>query len=85
MRTRDAAQRRLHQVEAPDLLGGRELGFGSDLDVLFVYREAGEVDFEGPERATRVAQRTMRLLSQPDGEGPGYSTDARLRPSGSHG
>jgi glutamate-ammonia-ligase adenylyltransferase len=66
-------------------LGGRELGFGSDLDVLFVYREAGEVDFEAPERATRVAQRTMRLLSQPDGEGPGYATDARLRPSGSHG
>jgi glutamate-ammonia-ligase adenylyltransferase len=66
-------------------LGGRELGFGSDLDVLFVYREASAVDFERPERATRLAQRAMRLLSQPDAEGPGYSTDARLRPSGSHG
>jgi len=85
------AQHDLHEEDLPLVvcglgkLGGRELGFGSDLDVLFVYREAGEVDYERPERATRVAQRTMRLLSQPDGEGPGYSTDARLRPSGSHG
>lgn len=83
-----------HDLHAEDLplaicglgkLGGRELGFGSDLDVLFVYREGGGVDYELPERATRLAQRTMRLLSQPDAEGPGYSTDARLRPSGSHG
>ncbi|MEZ4253094.1 MAG: hypothetical protein R3B99_33210 [Polyangiales bacterium] len=32
-----------------------------------------------------VAQRTLRLLSQLDAEGPGYEIDTRLRPSGSHG
>ncbi|MFO0685571.1 MAG: bifunctional [glutamate--ammonia ligase]-adenylyl-L-tyrosine phosphorylase/[glutamate--ammonia-ligase] adenylyltransferase [Sandaracinus sp.] len=70
-------------------LGSRELGFGGDLDLVFVYDEEGET--AGPhvvthsEHFTRAAQRTMRLLAQPDGEGPGWATDTRLRPSGSQG
>ncbi len=70
-------------------LGSRELGFGGDLDLVFVFDEDGET--LGPrsighvELFTRIAQRTMRLLSQPDAEGPGYATDTRLRPSGSQG
>jgi glutamate-ammonia-ligase adenylyltransferase len=70
-------------------LGSRELGFGGDLDLVFVYDEDGETT--GPrsvthsEHFTRVAQRTMRLLAQPDAEGPGWATDTRLRPSGSQG
>lgn len=61
-------------------LGGEELGFGSDLDLLFLFEGDAEI-----ERQTRVAQATMRFLSQLDAEGPGYETDARLRPSGSQG
>jgi glutamate-ammonia-ligase adenylyltransferase len=63
-------------------LGGREIGYGSDLDLLFVYEDA---DDDAPERFARIAQRVLRLLGAPHGEGPGYDLDTRLRPSGSHG
>jgi len=71
-------------VSALGKLGGGELGFGGDLDLFFAYdrRDAQPDDLE---RATRVAQRTMRLLSQQDAEGEGYETDIRLRPGGSQG
>ena len=69
-------------VVAMGKLGGRELGYGSDLDVLFVYEDA---DDEAAERSARIAQRVLRLLGTPHGEGPGYELDTRLRPSGSHG
>ena len=64
-------------------LGGGELGFGGDLDLVFLYGDGA--DPSDAEVCTRVAQRTMRLLSQPDVEGRGYETDTRLRPSGSQG
>jgi glutamate-ammonia-ligase adenylyltransferase len=64
-------------------LGGRELGYGSDLDLLFVYEAPGDED--APERYARIAQRVLRLLGTAHGEGPGYDLDTRLRPSGSHG
>ena len=63
-------------------LGGREIGYGSDLDLLFVH-EAD--DDEAPERFARIAQRVLRLVGAPHGEGPGYELDTRLRPSGSNG
>jgi glutamate-ammonia-ligase adenylyltransferase len=66
-------------------LGARELGFGGDLDLVFVFGDSGAADPERADRATRVAQRAMRMLSQPDAAGPGYATDTRLRPSGSQG
>ena len=63
-------------------LGGRELGYGSDLDLFFVYEASDE---EAPERLARVAQRVLRLVGTPHDEGPGYELDTRLRPSGSQG
>ncbi len=63
-------------------LGGREIGYGSDLDLFFVYEGGSDAVTE---RAARVAQRVMRLLETPHAEGPGYALDARLRPSGSQG
>ena len=63
-------------------LGGRELGYGSDLDLFFVYEASDE---DAPERLARVAQRVLRLVSTPHDEGPGYELDTRLRPSGSQG
>ncbi len=65
-------------------LGGRELGYGSDLDLLFVY-EAAVGDDETAERFARIAQRVLRLVGTSHGEGTGYELDTRLRPSGSHG
>ena len=76
-------------VVALGKLGARELGWGSDLDLVFLYDAEGEST--GPrvldhvEYFTRVAQHTLRLLSQADREGPGYATDTRLRPFGAQG
>jgi glutamate-ammonia-ligase adenylyltransferase len=63
-------------------LGGREIGYGSDLDLLFVYESDDE---DAPERYARIAQRVLRLVGAPHEEGSGYELDTRLRPSGNHG
>jgi len=63
-------------------LGGREIGYGSDLDLLFVHEAS---DDAASERTSRIAQRILRLLETPHGEGPGYVLDTRLRPSGNQG
>jgi glutamate-ammonia-ligase adenylyltransferase len=70
-------------VIAMGKLGGREIGYGSDLDLLFVYDD--DPKSEGGEVHARIAQRVLRLLGAPHGEGPGYELDTRLRPSGNHG
>jgi len=75
-------------VIAMGKLGGKEIGYGSDLDLFFVYRDGDPDGKEGGdafERAVHHAQRALRLLSIPHGEGPGYELDTRLRPSGHHG
>jgi glutamate-ammonia-ligase adenylyltransferase len=73
-------------VIAVGKLGGRDIGYGSDLDVLFIYDPAAAPD---PDEAApyfvRRAQRIIRSLSEPNPAGPGYELDTRLRPSGSHG
>lgn len=63
-------------------LGGREIGYGSDLDLVFVHEE---IDEENAANVIRVAQRALRLLDAPHGDGAGYELDTRLRPSGSQG
>jgi glutamate-ammonia-ligase adenylyltransferase len=76
-------------VVALGKLGGRELGYHSDLDQLFVYSGPGET--EGPRRSSnhehfaRVAQRLIGHLSLRLREGSLYPVDTRLRPSGSAG
>ncbi|HEY2514280.1 MAG TPA: bifunctional [glutamate--ammonia ligase]-adenylyl-L-tyrosine phosphorylase/[glutamate--ammonia-ligase] adenylyltransferase [Polyangiaceae bacterium] len=69
-------------VIAMGKLGGGEIGYGSDLDLFFVYDDPAE---DAPDRFVRIAQRVMRLLSAPHGDGPGYELDTRLRPSGNQG
>ena len=67
-------------------LGSREFGYLSDLDLMFVYQPPGGAEQEAmPQKVVRLAQRLMRMLSTPLQEGPGYSVDAELRPSGSYG
>ncbi len=77
-------------VLAMGKLGGREIGYGSDLDVVFVYdpealARVGLDPFDAPEVYGRVATRVIRLLSSPHVEGPGFELDTRLRPSGEQG
>jgi glutamate-ammonia-ligase adenylyltransferase len=70
-------------IVAMGKLGGFELSYGSDLDLFFVYQETE--DDALMERYVRVAQRVLRLIDVPHGEGPGYALDTRLRPSGNQG
>ena len=62
-------------------LGGRELGYAADLDVVFVY--TGEDD--AIEHFSRLAQRLLGALRQRTVRGRLYEVDTRLRPSGSSG
>jgi glutamate-ammonia-ligase adenylyltransferase len=70
-------------------LGGRELGYASDLDLLFVYRHDGTTT--GPERIShpeyfsRLADRVTKILTSITQEGAAYRVDARLRPGGQKG
>lgn len=60
-------------------LGGREITFNSDLDVIFVF--SGEVR----EADTKTAQRLLRMLTSYTRDGIAYNVDTRLRPEGSKG
>ena len=73
-------------------LGGEELGFASDLDLVFVYdgRRAqamsdGARPIEGARWYQRLAQRVMNWLTVPTRAGRLYEVDTRLRPDGSKG
>jgi glutamate-ammonia-ligase adenylyltransferase len=70
-------------------LGGKELNYSSDIDLMFVYGGAGETD--GPEPVSnkefykKVANQCTALLSSYTSEGQCYRVDLRLRPDGSLG
>ncbi|ODV13216.1 MAG: glutamine-synthetase adenylyltransferase [Rhodanobacter sp. SCN 68-63] len=73
-------------------LGGEELGFASDLDLVFVYdsrRAAAMSDgarpLEGSRWYQRLAQRVMNWLTVLTRAGRLYEVDTRLRPDGSKG
>jgi glutamate-ammonia-ligase adenylyltransferase len=77
-------------VLAMGKLGGLEIGYGSDLDVVFVYDPealvgAGLDPLDAQEIFGRAATRVIRLISAPHEEGPGFELDTRLRPSGEQG
>ncbi len=73
-------------VIAVGKLGGREIGYGSDLDVLFVFDPAAAPsEDEAAHYFSKVAQRVIRLISEPHPAGPGYELDTRLRPTGGAG
>ena len=69
-------------------LGGKELGYASDLDVVFVYdnsSDSDDGDDGAPERYARLAQRLIAWLTSLTGAGRMYEVDARLRPDGQSG
>ncbi|WP_020662316.1 bifunctional [glutamine synthetase] adenylyltransferase/[glutamine synthetase]-adenylyl-L-tyrosine phosphorylase [Amycolatopsis benzoatilytica] len=66
-------------------LGGAELGYGSDADVLFVCEPAGEApDAEALRFASSVAETVRKILGAPSAD-PALEVDADLRPEGRSG
>ncbi|WP_126944810.1 bifunctional [glutamate--ammonia ligase]-adenylyl-L-tyrosine phosphorylase/[glutamate--ammonia-ligase] adenylyltransferase [Xanthomonas sp. BRIP62409] len=73
-------------------LGGLELGFGSDLDLVFLYDHPRQVEASDGKRPldagrwfARLAQKVMTLLAAETGAGRLYEIDVRLRPDGGKG
>ncbi len=72
-------------------LGGRELIYGSDLDIVFVYTGDPQERTDGPrelslhEYYVKLGQRMISALTLRTREGFVFNVDARLRPSGSAG
>ena len=71
-------------------LGGQELNFSSDIDLIFVYPESGET--QGLRRSidnqmffTRLGQKLITALNQQTADGFVYRVDMRLRPFGESG
>ena len=83
---RDARRKHREQAQfaiiAYGKLGGRELGYASDLDLVFLYDDdhpdAGEI-------YARLAQRINTMLSSHTASGRLYEVDLRLRPNGESG
>ncbi|KGQ18257.1 Glutamate-ammonia-ligase adenylyltransferase [Lysobacter dokdonensis DS-58] len=72
-------------------LGGEELGFGSDLDLVFLYdappgaHSAGARALDASRWFARLAQKVVALLGTVTGAGRLYDVDVRLRPDGAKG
>jgi glutamate-ammonia-ligase adenylyltransferase len=63
-------------------LGGKELGYASDLDIVFLYDDDND---DAGENYARLAQRINNWLNSTTAAGVLYETDLRLRPNGAAG
>jgi [glutamine synthetase] adenylyltransferase / [glutamine synthetase]-adenylyl-L-tyrosine phosphorylase len=63
-------------------LGGRELGYASDLDLIFLYDDPHP---DAAENYARLAKNINAMLSSYTSSGRLYETDLRLRPNGASG
>jgi [glutamine synthetase] adenylyltransferase / [glutamine synthetase]-adenylyl-L-tyrosine phosphorylase len=76
-------------VIAMGKLGGGELNFSSDIDLVLLFPEHGETDgarpIENEEFFRRLAQGLVRLLETPTHDGFVFRVDLRLRPFGDSG
>ncbi len=72
-------------------LGGEELNFGSDLDLVFLHDAPADAESDGTRPldaarwAARLAQKVVALLGAVTGAGRLYEVDVRLRPDGAKG
>ena len=90
----EGAQRRAISICAVGYgkLGGLELGYASDLDLVFLHDSRGERQetdgarpIDNPLFFVRLAQRMVHLLTMHSAAGRLYEVDVRLRPSGKGG
>ena len=78
-------------VVAYGKMGGLEMGYKSDLDLVFLHNAKpnqvtdGERSIDAGTFFMRLGQRIIHLLSTPTAAGIAYETDMRLRPSGNSG
>jgi glutamate-ammonia-ligase adenylyltransferase len=63
-------------------LGGKELGYGSDLDIVFVYEDTHE---RAGEIYAAFVRKLINWLTVKTGEGDLYEIDTALRPNGNSG
>jgi len=63
-------------------LGGKELGYGSDLDIVFVFEDEDE---RAPEIYASLVRKLINWLTVKTGEGDLYEIDTALRPNGNSG
>ncbi len=63
-------------------LGGKELGYGSDLDIVFVFDDDDE---RAPEVYAAFARKLINWLTVKTGEGDLFEIDTALRPNGNSG
>jgi len=90
---REKASERYGPAETPfailglGKLGGWEMGYGSDLDLVFVYAADAPpgARVSNSEYFAAVAAHTIRILKEPTRYGVLYDIDARLRPDGKKG
>jgi len=70
-------------------LGGRELNFSSDIDLIFAFPQAGQTDggkaLDNSEFFLRLGQRLIKMLNESTVDGFVYRVDMRLRPFGEAG
>lgn len=70
-------------------LGGRELNFSSDIDVMFFYTDSGQTNgvrsISNQEFFTSIAQKFIRVFSDITADGFVFRVDCRLRPFGDSG
>ncbi|MBT0461942.1 bifunctional [glutamate--ammonia ligase]-adenylyl-L-tyrosine phosphorylase/[glutamate--ammonia-ligase] adenylyltransferase [Morganella morganii] len=71
-------------------LGGGELNFSSDIDLIFAYPEngvtqGGRRELENAQFFTRLGQKIIRMLDHATADGFVYRVDMRLRPFGDSG
>ena len=69
-------------------LGGNELNYSSDIDLLYLYGDGAEpatAPISNREYFVRLAQQVTEILSRPTAEGAVFRIDLRLRPQGNEG
>ena len=69
-------------------LGGNELNYSSDVDLMYIYGDGEEpprTPVSNREYFIRLAQHTTDILSRITGDGPVFRIDLRLRPQGGEG
>jgi len=70
-------------------LGGRELNFSSDIDLIFAYPEPGQTDgarvLDNQQFFIRLGQMLIKILNDNTADGFVYRVDMRLRPFGDSG
>jgi [glutamine synthetase] adenylyltransferase / [glutamine synthetase]-adenylyl-L-tyrosine phosphorylase len=71
-------------------LGGKELNFSSDIDLIFLYEEEGDTQggsssISNHEWFTKLGRRLIKIIAEHDENGFVFRVDMRLRPNGDSG